>query len=466
MIDRDIYSILFFIYGLSFFSLGISALQQRILKDTDIPLLNSINILGAFGVIHGLGEWLLIFIMIDKNNSLAMYMLFFANLLNSISFTLLWIFGTRLFKRKYNRINYYRFVPFIVMGIWTMLYLLFYKFKYHNNVDYIYVFRVISRYFIGLPAGLTVCIGLYRNGQIMNKLKAKKVVIKFKILSISFGLYSILAGLIVSNVDLYPVRLINTETFYCRYGFRLELARTIVAVVIAILFINIIDIFIWEAEYKIENLTKQKLIWQERRKVGYELHDRVIQDLFASGLALESIIEDKDGIEKESLICIKSTLNNVIGEIRGFISKSSLEKLEINDFKIKISGLIEKMSNISDMEIKLNYKVSEVTIGNLSSNALEQIYYIIQESICNSIKHSKGSKICVKLQSTLEELVITIKDNGIGLHNNNVREYGHCGILSMNERATSINGVLNIDGRKNGVTVCLIVPWEDIEDDR
>ena len=328
------------------------------------------------------------------------------------------------------------------------------------------MFRVISRYFIGLPAGLTVCIGLYRNGQIMNRLKAKKVVIKFKILSISFGLYSILAGLIVSNVDLYPVRLINTETFYCRYGFRLELARTIVAVVIAILFINIIDIFIWEAEYKIEKLTKQKLIWQERRKVGYELHDRVIQDLFASGLALESIIEDKDGIEKESLICIKSTLNNVIGEIRGFISKSSLEKLEINDFKIKISGLIEKMSNISDMEIKLNYKVSEVTIGNLSSNALEQIYYIIQESICNSIKHSKGSKICVKLQSTLEELVITIKDNGIGLHNNNVREYGHCGILSMNERATSINGVLNIDGRKNGVTVCLIVPWEDIEDDR
>ena len=80
MIDRDIYSILFFIYGLSFFSLGISALQQRVLKDTDIPLLNSINILGAFGVIHGLGEWLLIFIMIDKNNSLAMYMLFFANL--------------------------------------------------------------------------------------------------------------------------------------------------------------------------------------------------------------------------------------------------------------------------------------------------------------------------------------------------------------------------------------------------
>ena len=137
MIDRDIYSILFFIYGLSFFSLGISALQQRVLKDTDIPLLNSINILGAFGVIHGLGEWLLIFIMIDKNNSLAMYMLFFANLLNSISFTLLWIFGTRLFKRKYNRINYYRFVPFIVMGIWTMLYLLFYKFKYHNNLDYI-----------------------------------------------------------------------------------------------------------------------------------------------------------------------------------------------------------------------------------------------------------------------------------------------------------------------------------------
>lgn len=465
MFSRDIYSILFFIYGLSFFSLGISALQQRALKDTDIPLLNSIKILGAFGVIHGLGEWLLIFIMIDRNNSLVMYMLFFTNLLNAIAFTLLWIFGTRLFKKKYNKISYYRLIPFIVIGIWIILYFLFYKFKYQSSVEYIYVFRVIGRYFIGLPAGITVCIGLYRNGKIMSKIKARKVVIKFKILSIFFGLYSILAGLMVSNVDLYPVRIINTETFYCRYGFRLELSRTIVAVVIALLFINVIDIFIWEAEYKIEKLTKQKLIWQERRKVGYELHDRVIQDLFASGLALESIIEDKDGTEKESLIYVKSTLNNVIGEIRGFISKSSLEKLEINDFKIKIAGLIEKMSNISDIEIKLNYKVSEATIGNLSSNTLEQIYYIIQEAICNSIKHSRGSRICVKIQSTLEELVVIVKDDGIGLNNNNIRKEGHCGILSMNERATSINGVLSIDGKINGATVCLIVPWEDIKDD-
>lgn len=466
MFSRDIYSILFFIYGLSFFSLGILALQQRKIKETDIPLLSSVKILGAFGVVHGLGEWLLIFIMIDKNNSLVMYMLFFANFLNALSFAFLWVFGTRLFKKGYRKISFFRLIPFIVMLTWTILYLLFYKFKYHNNVDYIYVFRVISRYFIGLPAGLTVCVGLYRNAKMMNRLKINKVVVKFKILSIFFGLYSILAGLIVSNIDLYPVRLINTETFYCRYGFRLELSRTIVAIVIAILFINVIDIFRWEAEYKIEKLTQQKILWQERRKVGYELHDRVIQDLFASGLALEGIIEDKDGLEKESLICIKRTLNNVIGEIRGFINNTSLQMLTINDFKIKLVELVDKMNKLSDVKIKLSYKISEVTVGDLSSDALEQVYYIIQEAICNSIKHSKGSKIYVKLQSTLEGLIIIIKDDGIGLNNNNIREYGHCGILSMNERATSINGVLNIDGRKNGVTVCLIVPWEEVGNDK
>ena len=93
------------------------------------------------------------------------------------------------------------------------------------------------------------------------------------------------------------------------------------------------------------------------------------------------------------------------------------------------------------------------------------VYYIIQEAICNSIKHSRGSRICVKIQSTLEELVVIVKDDGIGLNNNNIRKEGHCGILSMNERATSINGVLSIDGKRNGATVCLIVPWEDIKDD-
>ena len=69
------------------------------------------------------------------------------------------------------------------------------------------------------------------------------------------------------------------------------------------------------------------------------------------------------------------------------------------------------MSNISDIEIKLNYKVSEATIGNLSSNTLIVIeYQIIQEAICNSIKHSRGSRICVKIQSTLEELVVIVKE--------------------------------------------------------
>lgn len=463
MYGRDLYSILFFIYGLAFFSLGVSALQQRMLKDTDLPLLRSVKLLGIFGVVHGLGEWLLIFIMIDKNNSFAMYMLFFATFLNALSFTLLWIFGVNFFKGKFKGVNYFSLLPFIVMGIWTILYFLFYKFKYQNYVDYIYVFKVISRYFIGLPAGITVCIGLYRNAKIMSKLKAKQVVIKFKILAVLFGLYSILAGLMVSNIDLFPVRLINTETFYCRYGFRLELSRTIVAVAIAILFINVIDIFMWEAEYKIEKLTQQKLLWQERRKVGYELHDRVIQDLFASGLALESIIEDKEGVERETLICIKSTLNDVINEIRGFINKSSLEKLNINDFKIKLVDLINKMSKLSDLEIKLNYKISEVTIGSVSSTTLEQIYYIIQEAICNSIKHSNGSKICIKLQSSLEDLTVIVKDDGIGLDYNNIEESGQYGILSMKERAVSINGVLKIDGTKNGLVVRLIVPWEEIE---
>lgn len=374
MYTGNAYMLLFFIYGLAFFSMGISAFQKRTLKDSNFPLLSAIKQLGYFGITHGLVEWILMIIIWNEYPQYKLELLFILTLLNAISFTFLWMFGIKLLENGVIKNTYLKLLPLIVLGLWIIIFIYIYFINKSNYIHYIYIFIISSRYFMALPGCVTVCMGLYRNGKIIYKLKLKKISIKFNILALLFGLYGIFAGLIVRKHDFFPANILNVEMFRNVFGFPVEFARTIVALAITVLFINLIDIFMWEAEFRIEKLTKHKLICQERTNLGHELHDSVIQNLFAVGLMVENLIEDEDNKKSEELLNIKFILNEVINEIRGFISKSSIEEFNRNKFKSKLIELIDRLKIISKINIILNYKVPEITLGQLSSEKTVRNY--------------------------------------------------------------------------------------------
>ncbi|MPW24935.1 hypothetical protein GC105_03925 [Alkalibaculum sp. M08DMB] len=461
MYTGNTYMLLFFIYGLAFFCMGISAFQQRTLKDSNLPLLRAIKQLGYFGIIHGLVEWILMVLIWNEYPQYSIQLFIVSTFLNTLSFVFLWMFGINLFEDEVIIKKYFMKIPLLIFTFWIAAFLLLLS-SMDNYIETLKTLNVTSRYFIALPGCVIACIGLYKSGKTIYALKLKRISIKFKVLAVLFGLYGIFAGLIVSKHHFFPANIINEESFIQLLGFPVEIARTVVAIAITILFINVINIFMWEAEYKIEKLSKQQLIWQERRNLGHELHDRVIQNIFAAGLAIENLIEDKDDKELDKLINIKNLLNLVIDEIRGFISKSSIEKFNINEFKNKLIELIDKLENVSNLTIVLDYKVPEMTLGHISSERLVQIYYIIQEAVSNSIKHSQGSEVKIDIKSNLKSLIVSISDNGQGIYMKDIDVFKHYGLAAMKERAISINGDFNINSSSAGVLVILVVPWEGI----
>lgn len=214
-------------------------------------------------------------------------------------------------------------------------------------------------------------------------------------------------------------------------------------------------------------MIKQQLIGQERRKLGHELHDRVIQSIFAAGLLIENLIEkeDKDKKLKNELANIKTSFNQTINEIRGFISYSSVEGFNIDEFRIKLVEFIEKYKKVSELNIILNFDLPEMTLGRLSSEKLEQIYYIIQEAICNSIKHSEGSEVIVDIKSNLMSLLVSVRDNGKGFRLKNRNNLGHDGLVSIRQRALSINSEFKLSSSNSGVLITLKVPWEGVNNE-
>ncbi|MDF2890489.1 MAG: hypothetical protein K0R80_856 [Clostridia bacterium] len=458
----NIYIVLFFIYGISFFTMGVIALQQNIQKETNFPLLKAIDHLGLFGIIHAFVEWLIMFVIADLFPNERLVFLMAAVLMNALSFTILLYFGIKVVDYKGKGSTQLKWLPWLLFILWVLFYessiISNGEISSKTNLD----FDTLCRYFIGFPAAIVTATALYYNALALETMKLKKAALKFKLLAGSFVSYGIFAGLLVNKRDFFPANIINKQAFLELFGFPVELGRMLSAICITILFIGIIDIFRLENNIKMQNLMQERVASQERRRLGRELHDGIIQDLFASGLQLESLLaEDNVDFLHRELNNIKDNLNHGILKIREYIEKVSTKSMDLTQLRIQLDETINNFKKITKANIQLHYEIPDITFHQVSSDKLTQIYYIIQESISNSVKHSNASNINVKIDFDIRSIIIEIVDNGKGFDKNTAKGNRKFGLNSMQERAASINGILNVNSNNNGTKIMLTVPWEE-----
>jgi signal transduction histidine kinase len=89
------------------------------------------------------------------------------------------------------------------------------------------------------------------------------------------------------------------------------------------------------------------------------------------------------------------------------------------------------------------------------------IYRIVQEAINNALKHAKANIIDIKLAvlADTSNIVLTIKDNGVGMNLGMVDQTQHFGLLGMRERVQGFHGTFRLDSEPNqGTTLCINIP--------
>ncbi|NLP44430.1 MAG: hypothetical protein GX351_07360, partial [Peptococcaceae bacterium] len=196
---------------------------------------------------------------------------------------------------------------------------------------------------------------------------------------------------------------------------------------------------------------------------------------YATGLKLNYLSmncqgNQQDNPEKEKcqklMNEIKQDLNNSIEKIRDFISATALNRIELDDLHANLDQLIRQCNQSPGIEIELLFKNSPYTTGYLSPEKSTQIYYIVQEAVCNILKHSEADKAEVLLEGRHDLLYITVTDNGKGISIDSLNQQRHFGILSMRERTERIGGQLVIQQNSKGTRIELQVPWEGETNDR
>jgi signal transduction histidine kinase len=87
------------------------------------------------------------------------------------------------------------------------------------------------------------------------------------------------------------------------------------------------------------------------------------------------------------------------------------------------------------------------------------MFRVFQELLTNVARHAQATRVVVSLNQSAESVTLEVKDNGRGIHEEELRDPKSLGILGMAERASLMGGRLEIHGRPGqGTTGVLTIP--------
>ncbi|MBD5488485.1 MAG: hypothetical protein HDR13_06780 [Lachnospiraceae bacterium] len=201
---------------------------------------------------------------------------------------------------------------------------------------------------------------------------------------------------------------------------------------------------------------------KERQRIARDLHDTSLQNLthLVHKVELSSLYIDKDPVKaKLELATVGKGIRKVIEEIRNSIF--DLRPMSIDDLGMKET--IEKMLLLLNQE-KQFHIVEDIDDINMSQSTSAtqiiflSIYRIIQECVQNSLKHSGGNEIIVRLKECDRFYKIVVQDNGTGFDiNEAAKKEKHFGLSVIKERVYFLGGKINID-TQDGTSIEIEIP--------
>ncbi len=203
---------------------------------------------------------------------------------------------------------------------------------------------------------------------------------------------------------------------------------------------------------------------EERQRIGMDLHDGVIQSIYAVGLTLEYVkaqLGDGDiNGASDRLDTALDALNGTIRDIRAYILDLRPPRLENDDLPAALNRLLAEFKANTLMQVDLRIETGTVELINRPVSQV--LFHVAQEALSNAAKHSRASRVEVRLAKDDSSIFLVIRDNGRGfVLEDTAQRFGH-GLRNMRDRAATLAGNLTIGGRLGkGTEVKLAFPRTD-----
>ena len=451
-------ALVFFVYGQVFFILGLAiALQSR--RHSRLQFAITLGWLAAFGFIHAFHEWGLFFIPLQASymsSSALTFMQALLIVLLASSFLCLLKFGTELSRDRFAILGP---VPLIVGAIYTVLVVIMLISSDLNMGEWVVRSNILARYFIGFPAALIAAFGLRHTAKTQIKpLGLDSIYRMMLVAGIALVAYAVLAGLVVPAGNIFPARVINDSLLPRLFGIPIPVFRSIIGLVITLAIIRALEVFDVEVERLIESMEIDQSLIAERDRIGRELHDGAIQQVYAAGLIVESArhkVEPDDavGVQLDRAVQV---LNQAIASLRSYMSelRNEPEQVSLSEGLLKEASDL-RLNPLLDIELDLDLPET-APMEPLRTN---HILAIVREALANVARHAQTRQAKLKAKKDHNRLILKISDSGRGFDSG--QEMDGYGLRNMRDRARLLGGSLEIQSDpRHGTVVTLIAPWE------
>lgn len=457
----EVLFIVYFIYGLAFFSMGLILILEAS-RTPDLEQKRLLLPLSVFGILHGVHEWLEIFTLQNEqlHGNLSAWIIWFRLTLLAFSFITLWLYGWQSFQVAREHLSPLTIFGFATLPPYILLILIdvLYAF-YQGHITPFQATGALVRYLLAVPGAAIAALGLRAGANRAKADSRQPLDSHLNWAALGFALYSA-TQLAVPKMNALTAALLNDETITQMTGVPIQALRTFAAIIVTWNLFRAIHFleeerqaqFAAAQQARLSALEQQEIMRrdllrhivraqeEERARIAREIHDEMAQTLTAFTLDLGTLKKINSARSKSAPILAR------LQELGKQMSQSMHQMVyDLRPAHLDDLGLLPALQFLADKDgPRLGLQIEFKTEGEphrIDSLAETVLFRVAQESTTNIARHAKSKYARVCLSYLPQEITLEVSDDGIGFDTEEkfIAPRGW-GLAGMRERAESVGG--------------------------
>jgi signal transduction histidine kinase len=195
---------------------------------------------------------------------------------------------------------------------------------------------------------------------------------------------------------------------------------------------------------------EQLVVLEDRERIARDLHDVVIQRLFATGMQLQGAVPQ--AARPEAVVRINQAVDDLDATIRD-IRRSIFELRAPAGPSLRT----ELHETVEAAAATLGFRPVLDTVGPIDSaipdDVVPEVLAVLREALANVARHAAASSVRVTVRALDGEIVLTVEDDGVGTDPAAARG----GLVNMSERAHDLGGTFTINPGPGGAGT--VITW-------
>ncbi|HEX7173025.1 MAG TPA: GAF domain-containing sensor histidine kinase [Candidatus Limnocylindria bacterium] len=226
----------------------------------------------------------------------------------------------------------------------------------------------------------------------------------------------------------------------------------------------LVEMFALHAGIAIENArlhdqVRRLAVVDERDRISRDLHDSVIQAIYAQTLALDDVpamlAEEPDEARRRVDEAIDA-LHAVIRDVRNFIFGLRPVLLESGDLSEGLHHLATELRRNGGVSVAVDVTGDPAALARLPIETVAELLAITREALSNVARHAGATACHVQLAADADRLRLEITDDGRGFDAAAAPERGHHGLANMRTRAEALGAGYEVGSAPGGGTRIIV----------